>query len=493
MSGGNDEDTPKEELENHNHHDVLCGRGGGSYKHLGNSTYRHLVNLNKELYLSCKKHDKIKISIAIVSAIRSQDPPGRFLEKNMASGRWYDIGDKKAIEKTSQALREGAPKLRAKMSGADVKSPGLVNGIINGVTAGKVEAIPAVFEDETVSNEINGVTEGKVDPLHAPAKGKQRRRVGLIPEAPALKDEANDQINLVQPPLPMEAQSFAGAAELPTGGVLPDVEYSATGTEEYPDMVTSNMLRDSMKSFSSPPAPLLSLSNFKARHSILEAGSSEDLLNGIGNADNDEDTDQVMERLSFKSRSSSRISHGRLPKRSVFRGSNHSVLTDFSDISDAISAIHAEMAEEEDEDYDGESKASTRRTSVRFSLTKGPVGRRSAFALDEFSTTMKDGRGSNISLLSDFSAALKDLDMYDDDDDDDDDNKSNTGAAMHRTSARSRNSVRFSLPKKGTTSESRASIKSTTSGFSEIDDISMLEGDAPLMVWDVAAHQQTFS
>jgi hypothetical protein len=27
--------------------DVLCGRGGGSFKHLGNTAYRHLVNIHK--------------------------------------------------------------------------------------------------------------------------------------------------------------------------------------------------------------------------------------------------------------------------------------------------------------------------------------------------------------------------------------------------------------------------------------------------------------
>jgi len=115
MQGGGDTNPPNQPMsgiEKHNDHDVLCGRGGGSYKHLGNSTYRHLVNLNKELYLSCKKHEKIKISQAIVSAIRRQNPSGRFLEKDAKSGLWYDIGDKKAVEKTSQALREGAPKLR---------------------------------------------------------------------------------------------------------------------------------------------------------------------------------------------------------------------------------------------------------------------------------------------------------------------------------------------------------------------------------------------
>ena len=93
--------------------DVLCGRGGAALRHPGNQTYRRLVNLNKGLYITCLKTEKLKISRSIVAAIREQN--GRFLEKDSGKSSWFDIGDKKAIEKTSQALREGQPKLRQKI------------------------------------------------------------------------------------------------------------------------------------------------------------------------------------------------------------------------------------------------------------------------------------------------------------------------------------------------------------------------------------------
>lgn len=93
--------------------DVLCGRGGAALRHSGNQTYRRLVNLNKGLYITCLKTEKLKISRSIVAAIREQN--GRFLEKDAKDDTWYDIGDKKAIEKTSQALRENQPKLRQKI------------------------------------------------------------------------------------------------------------------------------------------------------------------------------------------------------------------------------------------------------------------------------------------------------------------------------------------------------------------------------------------
>ena len=44
--------------------------------------------------------------------VRNLDPPGRFLEKNPEDGLWYDIGDKKASEKTAQALRDRAATFR---------------------------------------------------------------------------------------------------------------------------------------------------------------------------------------------------------------------------------------------------------------------------------------------------------------------------------------------------------------------------------------------
>lgn len=59
-----------------------------------------------------------------MAAIREQN--GRFLEKDSSKGTWFDIGDKKAIEKTSQALREGQPKLRQKIADLGVNAAGLL-------------------------------------------------------------------------------------------------------------------------------------------------------------------------------------------------------------------------------------------------------------------------------------------------------------------------------------------------------------------------------
>lgn len=70
----------------------------------------------------------MSISRSIVEAVRSLDPPGRFLEKDRNTGLWSDIGDKKAVEKTSQALRDGAANLRKQLS-ADMGDPDFLNAV----------------------------------------------------------------------------------------------------------------------------------------------------------------------------------------------------------------------------------------------------------------------------------------------------------------------------------------------------------------------------
>ena len=58
------------------------------------------------------------------------DPPGRFLEKNPSTGLWKDIGDRKAIEKTSQALRDGAAALRKQLS-EDLGDPDFLSAVFD--------------------------------------------------------------------------------------------------------------------------------------------------------------------------------------------------------------------------------------------------------------------------------------------------------------------------------------------------------------------------
>jgi len=125
--------------------DVLCGRGGETNHHPGNIRYRSLVKAYQKLYLLAKRRDKPKIAQCIVVSVRGVN--GRFLKrtKNANKGSaWVDVGNVKAREKTSQALREGAPNLRENVN-PPVNASGTSDSTIatDRLVSGKAEGMAA--------------------------------------------------------------------------------------------------------------------------------------------------------------------------------------------------------------------------------------------------------------------------------------------------------------------------------------------------------------
>merc|ERR1712194_221931 len=98
-----------------NKNDVLSGRGGRVNGHAGNKRYRDIANSTKAEYLSpeTRKMHKAHIAGNIVWNIRQCIPPGRFLKADPSTGMWYEIGDKAAIRKCGQTLREKSSEFRA--------------------------------------------------------------------------------------------------------------------------------------------------------------------------------------------------------------------------------------------------------------------------------------------------------------------------------------------------------------------------------------------
>jgi hypothetical protein len=92
-------------------HDVLSGRGNFVNYHAGNEHFRGLVRKHKVAYVQCPKPQKGKFSRMIVEEVKCLNPPGRFLKQDHATKLWYDVGEKKSLDKTRQALREGAPEI----------------------------------------------------------------------------------------------------------------------------------------------------------------------------------------------------------------------------------------------------------------------------------------------------------------------------------------------------------------------------------------------
>ena len=102
------------------HHTVLSGRGNKINFHKGNEYYRKLVNCLRLEYVATPKAQKLEFGKLVVEHIRSLDPPGRFLTKDPKTGKYIDIGERKAIDKTRQALREGAPEIESKIKNGEI-------------------------------------------------------------------------------------------------------------------------------------------------------------------------------------------------------------------------------------------------------------------------------------------------------------------------------------------------------------------------------------
>jgi len=84
----------------------------------------------------------------IVDEVKDRNPPGRFLKQDKDSKQWYDIGEKKALDKTRQALREGAPELMNNGKGSSSK------GETDGDTAFNKNS-PEQQQQHIVNNEFN--------------------------------------------------------------------------------------------------------------------------------------------------------------------------------------------------------------------------------------------------------------------------------------------------------------------------------------------------
>lgn len=78
--------------------------------HPGNLKYRTLIDSCKPRYnQATTKYERSKLAANIVTMWRSQTPEGRFLTKTHpleSDSVWHDIGNKDAIKKVSQTLRE---------------------------------------------------------------------------------------------------------------------------------------------------------------------------------------------------------------------------------------------------------------------------------------------------------------------------------------------------------------------------------------------------
>lgn len=86
--------------------DVICGRGKKCYNHIGNERFRQRVlTFLDEYSLAKSKLDKSGVLSKVVDEVRQYSPIGGFVKQD-TNGRWHEVGDFLAREKTSQAFRD---------------------------------------------------------------------------------------------------------------------------------------------------------------------------------------------------------------------------------------------------------------------------------------------------------------------------------------------------------------------------------------------------
>ena len=100
-------------------HDILSGRGNFVNNHPGNKHFRSLVSSQRLFYVAAPKEFKPQFAQKIIEALKSLTPPGRFLQQDSGTKLWFELDDKKAMAKTRQALREGAPEVLKKITGTE--------------------------------------------------------------------------------------------------------------------------------------------------------------------------------------------------------------------------------------------------------------------------------------------------------------------------------------------------------------------------------------
>jgi hypothetical protein len=85
--------------------DILCGRGKAFVNHNGNKYFSDIVRNNLHRYADAPRRlDKSKVVASVVAEIL--DSGARFVKQEKNSGRWYQMNEDQAHEKTGHAIRD---------------------------------------------------------------------------------------------------------------------------------------------------------------------------------------------------------------------------------------------------------------------------------------------------------------------------------------------------------------------------------------------------
>jgi len=284
--------------------DVLCGRGGGINAHPGNKKFRDWVNERKEAYnLAANKNLKTKVAQEVIQLIRQQNPPGKFLARgnqstfhaNQMDGYWIEVDETKALAKTSQALREGAPKIRAQ------------HGVVQPVHPSTALS----FTDRNTSANLNQQQHDNPKPQHQhehehftnDSTARKRQRIDRIPTSPLKPTSMSNITEPCNPPLTSTSQitqklhgNWKNALEtksvlIPPGSHTLEDMTKRKCSAPPPALIPEKF--QPFKDFASPISEATSPGAFHRSHSLAtsEAGNVSDVFVDFSNPFADDDID----------------------------------------------------------------------------------------------------------------------------------------------------------------------------------------------------------
>jgi len=163
----------------------------------------------------------VKISKGIVAAVR--EIGGRFLELDERTGTYTDIGDKKATEKTSQALREGQRKIRKQIYEEELMTASSPNPGSSGGSGGA---------KQTLMYDTSLLTSNSTPGKGISSEGYFGYSVQVLESLYNMEDESNNSTS-PPPPLPPPTTTTARLPPFQSqkmASVKPSVVLSSTST-----------------------------------------------------------------------------------------------------------------------------------------------------------------------------------------------------------------------------------------------------------------------
>ena len=180
----------------------------------------------------------MEITRRVIDHIHALNPPGRFLERDEATGRWRECEMKRAHEKTAQALRDGAAKLRTTNKRPSISLPQLLSR-----PAKKQRSDIDVNLADSIS--VIGAAENVVA-INLPMKDEEVDVLDmdeLIMYSPIFSSATSDGSAAASPPCPISPCPSASSSQSPVTFAEADGDIDTFGGLPF-HMVDCNCMND---------------------------------------------------------------------------------------------------------------------------------------------------------------------------------------------------------------------------------------------------------